>query len=72
MWLLLVIHLTFTPEPQVIHVEITQTFSTEHECIKKLKAIPKKDTPSNINLGCVPFKIKNNISNDLKEQKYNG
>jgi len=39
MWLLLVIHLSFAPEPHVVHAEIAEIMSTEKECEEKVKWI---------------------------------
>jgi hypothetical protein len=55
MWLLLLIQLATTPQPHVVHVEVVQIFDTEKKCIKRVKAIPQKELPKNVNMGCVPL-----------------
>jgi len=55
MWLLLLIQLSGTPQPYVVHAEIVEFFDTEKNCRKKIKEIPKSKMPLNINMGCVPL-----------------
>jgi hypothetical protein len=59
MWLLLVIHLSFAPEPHVVHAEIAEIMATEKKCEEKVKWIfdeaekSGKPVPPEINMGCV-------------------
>ena len=66
MWLLIVIHLAFTPSPpHVVHAEMVKTFATEKKCIKRIDEImeqakkEKKSIPAEINMGCVPLNGRN-------------
>ena len=53
MWLLLLVQLSATPQPYVLHVEVVDVFDSERKCMKKVTKIPKKEIPKNINMGCV-------------------
>jgi len=55
MWLLLLIQLSGTPQPYVVHAEVVEILDSEKSCIKKIEAIPKKEFPKNVNMGCVPL-----------------
>ncbi len=61
MWLLVVIHLAFAPEPHVVHTEIVEIMATEKKCTEKVKWIFEeadkinKPIPAKINMGCVPL-----------------
>tara|TARA_R110002020_G_scaffold1169_6_gene5736 strand:- start:7358 stop:7552 length:195 start_codon:yes stop_codon:yes gene_type:complete len=53
MWLLLLVQLSATSQPYVLHVEVLDVFDSERKCMKKVTKIPKKEIPKNINMGCV-------------------
>jgi len=59
-WLLMVVYLGGDPV-SVQRAEIGQTFSSEQDCIKRMKEIfkeadeDKQPIPPSINMGCVPF-----------------
>ena len=55
MWLLLLIQLSGTPQPYVTHAEVVEILDSEKSCIEKIEAIPKKELPLNVNMGCVPL-----------------
>ncbi len=55
MWLLLLIQLSGTADPYVVHVEVAQILDSEKSCLKRVKQIPKKQLPKNVNMGCVPL-----------------
>lgn len=62
MWLLIVIHLSFSPVPaHVVHAEMAQTFASEKKCGERIQQIfeeakaLKKDIPDTINMGCIPL-----------------
>ena len=62
-WLLMVVYLGGDPV-SVQRAEIGQTFSSEQDCIKRMKEIfqqaeqQKQPVPSEVNMGCVAFKGK--------------
>jgi len=53
MWLLLLIQLSNTPQPHVVHAEIVEILDSQKSCLKKVKEIPKSEIPPNVNMGCV-------------------
>jgi hypothetical protein len=61
MWLLMVIHLAFAPEPHVVHTDIAEIMATKEKCEKKVKWLfdeadkRGQPIPPKINMGCVPL-----------------
>jgi len=60
MYLLVLVHLVFSPVPQVQHMEIISFHSGKQDCIKDLKARREKvgkDWPDQLNIGCIPLNM---------------
>jgi len=55
MWLLLLIQLSGTSQPHVVHAEVVEILDSEKSCVEKIEQIPKKELPLNVNMGCVPL-----------------
>ncbi len=58
MYILLLVHLVFSPVPSVKSVEIVSFHSSMDACTKEIKARKQKigrDWPRELNIGCVPL-----------------